>query len=74
MLVSWPSRLPRFPVPDAADVLRARYTYRLPARLEGLVGLVQGTIDLPLPVVWSGRRSYELSGRRPGRPSTTERR
>lgn len=52
----------RSPVPDAADVLRARYTHRLPARLEDLAGPVQGTVDLPLHVAWSGRRSYELSG------------
>ncbi|MER6572864.1 hypothetical protein ABT288_43610 [Streptomyces sp. NPDC001093] len=52
---------PRSPVPDAAQVLRARYTHRLPARLEDLTGPAQGTIDLPLHVVWSGRRSYDLT-------------
>lgn len=43
-------------------MLRARYTHRLPARLEDLVGPVQGTVDLPLHVVRSGRRSYDLGG------------
>ncbi|MFK8906220.1 hypothetical protein [Streptomyces sp. YS-3] len=53
---------PRPPVPDAAEVLRARYTRRLPARLEDLTGPTQGTVDLPLHIVWSGRRSYDLTG------------
>ncbi|WP_329399813.1 hypothetical protein [Streptomyces melanogenes] len=43
-------------------MLRARYTHRLPARLEDLAGPVQGTVDLPLHVVRSGRRSYDLGG------------
>ncbi|GAA0617975.1 hypothetical protein [Streptomyces crystallinus] len=55
-------RSPRSPVPDATEVLCARDTRRLPAHLEDLTGPAQGTVDLPLHVVWSGRRSYELSG------------
>ncbi|MEU2564011.1 hypothetical protein ABZ626_32500 [Streptomyces longispororuber] len=51
---------PTAPVPDAADVLRARYIKRLPARLEDLRGPAHGTVDLPLHVVWSGRRSYDV--------------
>ncbi|WP_406054000.1 hypothetical protein OG462_42585 [Streptomyces sp. NBC_01077] len=50
------------PVPSAFDVLRTRYSRRLPARLEDLNGPTQGTVDLPLHVVWSGRRSYQLEG------------
>ncbi|MFG2775290.1 hypothetical protein [Streptomyces sp. NPDC048350] len=50
------------PVPSAFDVLRTRYSKRLPARLEDLTGPTQGTVDLPLHVVWSGRRSYQLEG------------
>lgn len=52
------------PVPSAFDVLRTRYSKRLPARLEDLTGPTQGTVDLPLHVVWSGRRRYELEGMR----------
>lgn len=52
------------PVSSAFDVLRARYSRRLPARLEDLAGPTQGTVDLPLHVVWSGRRSYALDGTR----------
>ena len=50
------------PVPSAFDVLRTRYSRRLPARLEDLTGPTHGTVDLPLHVVWSGRRSYHLEG------------
>ncbi|MFF8659734.1 hypothetical protein [Streptomyces huasconensis] len=49
-----------FPVPNAFDVLCAQYTQRLPARLEDLTGPAHGTLDLPLHVAWSGRRSYTL--------------
>ncbi|WP_306335685.1 hypothetical protein [Streptomyces sp. KL118A] len=48
------------PVPDAAEILRARYTKRLPARLEDLRGPAHGMVDLPLHVVWSGRRSFDV--------------
>ncbi|MFE5709622.1 hypothetical protein ACFQ7J_02150 [Streptomyces sp. NPDC056501] len=51
-------------VPSAIDVLRARYSRRLPAKLEDLAGPTQGTVDLPLHVAWSGRRSYHLEGSR----------
>ncbi len=51
---------PSFPVPNAFELLCAQYAGRLPARLEDLAGPVCGTIDLPLHVVWSGRRSYGL--------------
>ncbi|MFF4837768.1 hypothetical protein [Streptomyces sp. NPDC001315] len=43
-----------------AEVLRDRYRSRLPERLEELAGPVEGTVDLPLHVVWSGRTSYSL--------------
>ncbi|MGW6605642.1 hypothetical protein [Streptomyces sp. NPDC055036] len=49
-----------FPVPDAFDLLCAQYAQRMPARLEDLAGPTEGTVDLPLHVVWSGRRSYGL--------------
>lgn len=49
-----------FPVPNAFDMLCEQYTKRLPARLEDLAGPTHGTVDLPLHVVWSGRRSYTL--------------
>jgi hypothetical protein len=50
---------PSFPVPNAFEVLCAQYAKRLPARLEDLAGPSQGTVDLPLQVAWSRRRSYE---------------
>ncbi|MEU5583315.1 hypothetical protein ABZ791_37860 [Streptomyces huasconensis] len=49
-----------FPVPNAFDALCAQYTKRLPARPEDLTGPAHGTLDLPLHVAWSGRRSYTL--------------
>ncbi|MGA4846543.1 hypothetical protein ACOBQB_09835 [Streptomyces sp. G5(2025)] len=49
-----------FPVPNAFEVLCTQYAKRLPARLEDLAGPAHGTVDLPLHVVWSGRRSYTL--------------
>lgn len=43
-----------------AEVLRDRYRSRLPERLQELAGPVEGTVDLPLHIVWSGRTSYSL--------------
>ncbi|MFJ3235745.1 hypothetical protein [Streptomyces sp. NPDC086787] len=51
---------PSFPVPNAFKLLCEQYAKRLPARLEDLTGPAQGTVDLPLHVVWSGRRSYDV--------------
>lgn len=51
---------PSFPVPNAFALLCAQYAQRLPALLEDLTGPARGTVDLPLHVVWSGRRSYGL--------------
>ncbi|MGW8551375.1 hypothetical protein [Streptomyces tubercidicus] len=51
---------PSFPVPNAFELLCAQYAQRLPAQLEDLNGPAHGTVDLPLHVVWSGRRSYGL--------------
>ncbi|MEY9997677.1 hypothetical protein ABIE67_009796 [Streptomyces sp. V4I8] len=48
-----------------AEVLRDRYRSRLPECLKELAGPVEGTVDLPLHVVWSGRTSYTL-----GRPKS----
>ncbi|MFC8422834.1 hypothetical protein ACFUN7_18505 [Streptomyces sp. NPDC057236] len=47
-------RLPR------AEVLRHRYRSRLPECLQELAGPVEGSLDLPLHIVWSGRTSYSL--------------
>jgi hypothetical protein len=47
--------------PSAFELLREQYTRRLPTSLEELTGPTSGTVDLPLHVVWSGRRSYGLS-------------
>ncbi|MFF2852090.1 hypothetical protein ACFVT5_38065 [Streptomyces sp. NPDC058001] len=49
-----------FPVPNAFELLCAQYAQRLPTHLEDLTGPAHGTVDLPLHVVWSGRRSYGL--------------
>ncbi|MFP8884200.1 hypothetical protein [Streptomyces mangrovi] len=43
-----------------AEVLRDRYRSRLPQRLRELAGPVEGTVDLPLHIAWSGRTSYSL--------------
>ncbi|AYG78077.1 hypothetical protein DWB77_00184 [Streptomyces hundungensis] len=52
----------RFLVPNAFELLCEQYARRLPARLEDLQGPAHGMVDLPLHVVWSGRRSYDLTG------------
>nr|WP_186767902.1 hypothetical protein [Streptomyces qinzhouensis] len=46
--------------PPAAEVLRARYAARLPGTLEELDGPRQGEISLPLHIVWSGLRTWDL--------------
>lgn len=46
--------------PSALEVLRARYASELPARLDELTGPVHGCVDLPLHLVWSGLRSFDL--------------
>ncbi|GHE82380.1 hypothetical protein GCM10018789_07580 [Streptomyces werraensis] len=46
--------------PSAGEVLRARYAARLPSRLDELTGPVHGQVALPLHIVWSGLRSYDL--------------
>ncbi len=51
---------PSFPLPNAFELLCAQYAKRLPAQLEDLTGPAHGTVDPPLHVVWSGRRSYGL--------------
>lgn len=43
-----------------AEVLRDLYRSRLPERLQELAGPVEGNVDLPLHIVWSGRTSYNL--------------
>lgn len=43
-----------------AGVLGDRYRSRLPERLPELAGPVEGEVDLPLHIVWSGRTSYSL--------------
>ncbi|MEV6020711.1 hypothetical protein [Streptomyces sp. NPDC051997] len=53
-------RSSRFPVPDALELLREQYAKRLPARLQDLTGPTHGSVDLPLHVAWSGRRSYDV--------------
>ncbi|MET8168562.1 hypothetical protein ABZT34_30675 [Streptomyces sp. NPDC005329] len=47
--------------PSAFELLREQYALRLPTSLEELAGPTAGTVDLPLHVVWSGRRSYGLA-------------
>ncbi|GGX69442.1 hypothetical protein [Streptomyces fructofermentans] len=53
-------RSSRFPVPNAFELLREQYAKRLPARLGDLEGPTHGSVDLPVHVAWSGRRSYDL--------------
>ncbi|MGW7071845.1 hypothetical protein ACWGII_30715 [Streptomyces sp. NPDC054855] len=54
------AQTPSFPVPNAFELLCSQYAKRLPERLEDLAGPACGTVDLPLHVAWSGRRSYTL--------------
>ncbi|GHC54869.1 hypothetical protein RFN57_34630 [Streptomyces violaceochromogenes] len=42
-------------------MLRDRYRSRLPEDLQQLTGPVEGTVDLPLHIVWSGRATYSLA-------------
>ncbi|MER7467058.1 hypothetical protein [Streptomyces sp. NPDC097981] len=51
------SPLPPAPV---GEVLRERYTNRLPASLDDLAGPTRGVVELPLHVAWSGLRRYDL--------------
>ncbi|MFF5029799.1 hypothetical protein ACWERI_28520 [Streptomyces collinus] len=53
--------VPSTSTPSAYTMLREQYALRLPTSLEALAGPTTGTVDLPLHVVWSGRRSYGLS-------------
>ncbi|WP_405626037.1 hypothetical protein [Streptomyces sp. NBC_00016] len=46
--------------PPRAEVLRDRFRSRLPERLQELAGPVEGDVDLPLHIAWSGRTSYSL--------------
>ncbi|MET7694920.1 hypothetical protein ABZT06_44645 [Streptomyces sp. NPDC005483] len=48
--------------PSAFEMLREQYARRLPASLDELAGPTAGTVELPLHVVWSGRRSYGPKG------------
>ncbi|MEV0990670.1 hypothetical protein [Streptomyces sp. NPDC049949] len=50
---------PVSPVP-AGEVLRERYTGRLPDSLDELAGPVGGVVELPLHIAWSGLRAYDL--------------
>ncbi|ANW22630.1 hypothetical protein [Streptomyces clavuligerus] len=46
--------------PSAAEILRARYAARLPGALDDLDGPRHGNVALPLHVVWSGLRTFDL--------------
>ncbi|MGW6410535.1 hypothetical protein ACWF95_25560 [Streptomyces vinaceus] len=45
---------------SAGEVLRERYTSRLPGSLDELAGPSCGVVELPLHVAWSGLRAYNL--------------
>ncbi|MER7793777.1 hypothetical protein [Streptomyces sp. NPDC097640] len=47
------------PLP-AAEVLRQRYTRRLPGSLSDLTGPAHGSVQLPLHVAWSGLTRFDL--------------
>ncbi|MEW1914312.1 hypothetical protein AB0442_38895 [Kitasatospora sp. NPDC085895] len=51
-------------VPSSGEVLRARYAGRLPSSLSDLRGPVDGRVELPIHVAWSGLRSYDLADSR----------
>ncbi|MFE7130305.1 hypothetical protein ACFVIM_05565 [Streptomyces sp. NPDC057638] len=44
----------------ASEIVRARYASRLPGKLEDLTGPRCGQVTLPLHMVWSGLRTYDL--------------
>ncbi|MBW8094132.1 hypothetical protein [Streptomyces hygroscopicus] len=48
------------PSPSASEVLRQRYTRRLPGTLGELAGPVHGSVQLPLHVAWSGLTRFDL--------------
>ncbi|MHC5903593.1 hypothetical protein ACVNF4_06720 [Streptomyces sp. S6] len=48
------------PTPSVEDVLHERYARRLPAALDDLTGPDHGSVELPLHIVWSGMRTYDL--------------
>lgn len=52
--------MPDLSTPSAFEMLREQYVRRLPASLDELGGPTTGTVELPLHVVWSGRRAYGL--------------
>ncbi|MFF9490099.1 hypothetical protein [Streptomyces sp. NPDC014676] len=54
------SASPSSPAPSAYELLRRQCSLRLPASLDEHTGPVAGTVDLPLHVAWSGRRTYGL--------------
>ncbi|MFJ4492826.1 hypothetical protein [Streptomyces diastaticus] len=56
-----PDAWTRRPPPPRAEVLRDRYRSRLPEHLQELAGPMEGTVDLPLHIAWSGRTSYSLN-------------
>ncbi|MFZ3492044.1 transcriptional regulator [Streptomyces sp. 5.8] len=45
---------------DDAALYRVKFARRLPAGLSELTGPVHGTVELPLHVVWSGLRAFDL--------------
>jgi hypothetical protein len=48
-----------------AEVLEERYRSRLPASLDDLAGPVEGTVQLPLHVAWSGLTAFDLDRPKP---------
>ncbi|MEK2477264.1 hypothetical protein WN984_31020 [Streptomyces noursei] len=56
--------IPTYESLSAAQVLQAAYRSRLPDQMEDLTGPQQGTVELPLHVVWSGSNSYFLESPR----------
>jgi hypothetical protein len=46
--------------PSVAEELHERYAGRLPGALDGLGGPEHGLVELPLHIIWSGLRTYDL--------------
>ena len=46
--------------PSVAEVLHERYAGRLPEVLDDFCGPQHGLVELPLHIVWSGLRTYDL--------------
>ncbi|WBB62557.1 hypothetical protein O7599_08500 [Streptomyces sp. WMMC500] len=55
---------PSGPVAEDLALYREKFRQRLPGSLDDLHGPIQGVVELPLHMAWSGMTSYDLSNPR----------